>query len=78
MESFDRILRFRVKDIDFALNQMVIRDGKGQKDRVTMLPVTIKERLREHLQAVQPLHEKEVATGFGSVFLPDALARKLV
>ncbi|MBI3657322.1 MAG: integron integrase, partial [Acidobacteria bacterium] len=69
-------LRLRVKDIDFALNQMVIRDGKGQKDRVTMLPMTIKEKLREHLKEIQQLHEKDVATGFGSVFLPDALARK--
>lgn len=67
-------LRLRVKDIDFELNQIVIRDGKGQKDRVTMLPA--KERLREHLKEVRRLHEKNVAEGFGSVFLPEAVARK--
>jgi len=66
----------RVKDIDFELNQIVIRDGKGQKDRVTMLPASVKERLREHLKGVRRLHEKDLAEGFGSVFLPDALARK--
>jgi site-specific recombinase XerD len=69
-------LRLRVKDIDFALTEVIIRDGKGQKDRVTLLPATVKERLQEHLKEVRRLHEKDLAEGFGSVFLPDALARK--
>jgi integron integrase len=69
-------LRLRVKDVDFARNQILVRDGKGMKDRLTMLPVAFKEPLRRHLAAVKALHAADLAEGFGSVYLPDALARK--
>jgi integron integrase len=69
-------LRLRVKDLDFANNYIVIRDGKGDKDRITMLPATLKAGLQEHLKRVRILHEKDLADGCGDVYLPDALARK--
>jgi integron integrase len=69
-------LRLRVKDIDFALNQILVRDGKGMKDRLTMLPVALRQPLQRHLAAVQALHEADLREGFGAVYLPDALARK--
>jgi len=69
-------LRLRVKDIDFARLQITVRGGKGDKDRVTMLPVSVAERLREHLEGVQRLHAKELAAGRGEVWLPGALAVK--
>lgn len=69
-------LRLRVKDVDFDRNQVVVRSGKGFKDRVTMLPESLREDLREHLQRVKVLHEKDLAAGHGAVWLPEALARK--
>jgi len=69
-------LRLRVKDIDFGANQITIRDGKGQKDRVTMLPASAKESLFNHLEQVQRIHREDLNHGFGRVYLPDALARK--
>ena len=69
-------LRLRVKDLDFGLNQILVRDGKGMKDRVTMLPAALREPLRRHLAAVRALHEADLREGFGGVYLPDALARK--
>ena len=69
-------LRLRVKDIDFARNQILIRDGKGMKDRLTMLPVAVRQPLQRHLAAVRALHEADLREGFGAVYLPDALARK--
>ena len=69
-------LRLRVKDVDFANNYIVIRDGKGDKDRITMLPATLKAPLQEHLKRVRILHDKDLADGHGEVYLPDALARK--
>lgn len=69
-------LRLRVKDIDFDYNQIIIRDGKGQKDRVTALPEIIKKPLQEHLQKVKLLHEKDLQAGFGAVYLPNALEKK--
>ena len=69
-------LRLRVQDIDFEKNQIFIRDGKGQKDRVTMLPHSVKEELRQHQQRVKLLHETDLKEGFGRVYLPYALARK--
>jgi integrase len=65
-----------VKDIDFAKNQITIREGKGQKDRVTMLPLQAKEPLKKHLQRVKRLHEADLQAGFGRVELPFALDRK--
>ena len=69
-------LRLRVKDIDFARREIVIRDGKGQKDRVTMLPAALSGPLREHMARVKALHDADLATGFGAVYLPNALERK--
>jgi integron integrase len=69
-------LRLRVKDVDFACNQITVRDGKGKKDRVTMLPESLKTGLQEHLRRVRELHERDVAEGYGRVHLPDALAVK--
>ena len=69
-------LRLRVKDIDFHYKQIIVRDGKGSKDRVTVLPAPLVESLRDHLVRVRRLHEQDLATGFGKTNLPHALARK--
>jgi integron integrase len=69
-------LELRVKDIDFDQHQIVVRRGKGQKDRVTLLPAAVEERLRTHLREVKALHERDLAGGFGRVVLPTALDRK--
>ena len=69
-------LRLRVKDIDFASHEILVRDGKGAKDRVTMLPGSLVEPLQRHLDRVRELHADDVAAGFGSVYLPHALGRK--
>ena len=69
-------LRLRVKDIDFSANHIVVHEGKGNKDRITMLPSVVKDPLAAHLMRVRELHERDLACGFGSVYLPDALARK--
>lgn len=69
-------LRIRVKDIDFDQEQIVVRGGKGDKDRITMLPQSLKAELRRHLAEVQVLHEKDLGRGGGRVELPTALARK--
>jgi integron integrase len=69
-------LRLRVQDIDFEKNQITVRNGKGDKDRVTMLPQSVKPMLTEHLRRVRHLHEKDLAGGWGSVELPEALDRK--
>jgi len=69
-------VRLRIKDIDFEMNQVVVRSGKGQKDRITMLPEDVKPALKEHLKYVKKMHEKDLSYGFGSVYLPNALAKK--
>ena len=69
-------LRLRVKDIDFQTNQITVREGKGEKQRVTMLPQTVKESLKVHLEAVKKIHEEDLRNGFGEVYLPFALERK--
>src|SRR6266542_2693885 len=69
-------LRLRVKDIDFERNEITVREGKGEKDRVTMLPQSIKSQLQEHLKRVNEIHEADLRTGLGEVYLPDALERK--
>lgn len=69
-------LRLRVKDIDFTYGQVVVRDGKGEKDRLTMLPAKLKQPLLSHLQKIKVLHEEDLRAGYGEVFLPYALARK--
>jgi integron integrase len=69
-------VRLRVKDLDFAQRQIVVRDGKGQKDRVTMLPDHLHDPLQAHLAQTRQLHQQDLEQGLGSVYLPDALARK--
>ena len=66
----------RVKDIDFATNQIVIRDGKGRKDRVTMLPAAVKAALIAHLERAREQHQADLRHGAGWVELPNALTRK--
>ena len=68
--------RLRVQDIDFAMNQIVVRDGKGAKDRLTILPAVIKEAIAQHLQSVKCQHEADLTRRTGWVELPWALARK--
>ena len=69
-------VRRRVNDIDFGLNQIMVGNGKAQKDRVTMLPDDPKPGIQAHLEHVKHLHAKDLREGYGSVFLPDALNRK--
>lgn len=68
--------RLRVKDVDFGLHQLTVRDGKGAKDRVTMLPERLVPTLKIHLERVKTLHESDLSQGFGEVYLPFALERK--
>jgi integron integrase len=69
-------LRLRVLDIDFESSELTVRDGKGGKDRVTMLPSSLHEPLRQHLRRVQVIHQHDLAAGWGRVVMPDALERK--
>ena len=69
-------LRLRVKDVDFAQREILVREGKGFKDRVTMLPLSLVEPLKSHLLKVQALHNDDLNTGHGEVFMPMALDRK--
>ncbi len=69
-------LRLRVKDIEFSGNEIVVREGKGNKDCVTMLPRAVKAPLLGHLERVRRVHNADLLAGFGRVLLPDALARK--
>ncbi len=66
----------RVKDLDFDRHQIIVRQGKGRKDRVTMLPAAVQGALGSHLAEVRRLHEADLAGGFGRVVLPCALDRK--
>jgi integron integrase len=70
------VMRLRVKDLDFANRQIIVRDGKGENDRVTMFPDVLLEPLRSHLRQVKAQHEMDLKLGFGNVYLPYALARK--
>ncbi|MDR0775959.1 MAG: integron integrase [Azonexus sp.] len=69
-------LRLRVKDVELTRREILIREGKGNKDRVTVLPENLVLPLQKHLVRVKALHDADIAAGFGAVFLPDALARK--
>ena len=69
-------LRLRVKDVDFARNQITVHGGKGDKDRVTMLPDKVKLELQRHLEVVRRTWQEDVAAGHGKVWLPEALRRK--
>jgi len=69
-------LKLRVKDIDFAYRQIIVRDGKGARDRATMLPENLVQPLQAHLGKVRQFHQRDRKEGFGEVWLPHALARK--
>lgn len=69
-------LRLRVKDIEFTRREIIVREGKGNKDRVTVLPENLILPLQKHLEKVKVLHAKDLEAGFGEVYLPDALAVK--
>jgi len=69
--------RLRVQDIDFACNQIMVRNAKGGKDRVVPLPARAIDRLREHLARVKTLHDEDLEQGVGEVYMPEALARKI-
>lgn len=69
-------LRLRVQDIDVSRNEILVRDGKGAKDRITMLPESLKAPLQEHLKKVNEIHNKDLADGWGRVQLPTALEKK--
>jgi len=69
-------LRLRVKDIDFGNHQILVRDGKGEDDRFTILPDSLIPHLQTHLKTVQAIHQKDLNDGFGEVYLPYAIAKK--
>lgn len=69
-------LRLRVKDFDFEYGQLTVRDGKGGKDRLTMLPQSLVEPLQQQLEKARSLHQLDVSLGYGTVYLPHALERK--
>jgi integron integrase len=69
-------LELRVKDIDFTTNQIIVRAGKGDKDRHTMLPAAVKEPLAKHLEIIKEQHRRDLERGLGRVALPNALERK--
>ena len=69
-------LRLRIKDVDFAQREILVREGKGFKDRVTMLPISLIEPLKAHLLKVQALHNDDLKSGHGEIFMPMALDRK--
>lgn len=69
-------LRLRVKDVEFTRREIIVREGKGNKDRVTVLPENLILPLKSHLEKVKALHERDLDAGFGEVYMPEALARK--
>jgi integron integrase len=69
-------VRLRVKDVEFARHEIVVREGKGFKDRVTMLPESVVSPLKAHLTKVKALHDEDLAQGFGEAYLPFALDKK--
>jgi integron integrase len=70
------VMRLRVKDLDFANRQIIVRDGKGENDRITMFPDILLEPLRLHLNQVRAQHDLDLSKGYGTVYLPYALERK--
>ena len=70
------VMRLRIKDLDFANRQIIVRDGKGENDRITMFPDVLLEPLRLHLKQVKAQHDLDLSIGFGTVYLPYALERK--
>lgn len=72
MECF----KLRIKDLDFDCSQITVRDGKGQKDRVTMFPKKVQNRIKVQIEKVKIIHDQDLEQGFGRVYLPNALERK--
>lgn len=70
--------RLRVKDVDFDRGQIIVRDGKGEKDRAVPLPVVLVPKLQQQLEVVRTLHQQDLARGFGRVWLPNAPYESLV
>jgi integron integrase len=70
------VARLRIQDIDFGINSIIVRAGKGDKDRMTVLPDAVKNQLKEHLAATEKIHKQDLAKGFGEVYMPEALDRK--
>lgn len=70
------VVRLRVHDIDFENNQIFVRDAKGGKDRTTIFPDTLHQPIRDQIEVVKSLHDKDLAEGYGEVYLPAALSRK--
>lgn len=69
-------LSLRIKDVDFDRKTVSVRDGKGGKDRVSVLPLSLSQSLQAHLVFVKQQHQRDIAAGFGTVYLPNALAKK--
>jgi len=69
-------MRLRVHDVDFEMKSITVRSGKGDKDRITTFPPTLRQPMEDHLQKVKVLHENDLSNGFGEVYLPHALSRK--
>ncbi len=69
-------LNLRIKDIDFGMHEIVVRQGKGGKDRRTLLPEMLREDLEKQVERVRLLHAEDIAQGYGDVYIPEALARK--
>ncbi|SEH07966.1 Tyrosine recombinase XerC [Candidatus Venteria ishoeyi] len=69
-------LRLRVQDVDFGMNELIVRDGKGGNVRITLLPSPVRDVLHSHLERVKILHDEDLKVGYGRVYLPYALARK--
>ncbi|HTX19377.1 MAG TPA: integron integrase [Bacteroidota bacterium] len=69
-------LRLRVKDVDFGQNQIIVRAGKGNVDRVTMLPGALKEKVRQQIERISAMHDQDIEAGFGDVMIPFAIERK--
>ncbi|SHJ96094.1 integron integrase [Malonomonas rubra DSM 5091] len=70
------VIRLRIKDVDFAQSQILIRDGKGRKDRITMLPETCRKALEQQIAKARKIHAEDVKRNYGEVWLPSALSRK--
>ena len=69
-------LRLRIQDVDFGQNYLEIRGAKGGKDRISLLPLEVRDELFDHIERVKLLHQEDLAAGFGKVYIPEALARK--
>jgi integron integrase len=70
------LIRLRVKDIDYGMNQIIVRDGKGNRDRITLLPKKLIERLKDQTKVVEIRHKQDLLDGYGEVYMPNALNRK--